>query len=132
MEQAVRDWMKKEQLENKIHLLGYRDDAAALVAMFDIYLSTSLFEGLPYSVIEAIRAGIPVVATDVVGNQELIVDGVSGMLFPLKDAQKGAELVLEQLHTNKIQSEKVIQIYEERFSLEAMLKKLDCLFQNDG
>ncbi len=91
MEQEIKAWIKNEHLEKKIHMLGFRNDASVLVSMFDIYLSSALYEGLPYSVIEAMRARVPIIATDVVGNNELVIDGVNGMLFPVGNVEKGSK-----------------------------------------
>ena len=54
-------------LGDRLRLLGYRDDVAALLAAADIFVLPSHFEGLPMSVIEAMLTGLPVVATDVRG-----------------------------------------------------------------
>lgn len=64
-----------------MHLIGYRNDADAIVRAFDVYLLTSLYEGLPYSLIEALRSGVPIVATDTTGNNEIVQDGVNGSLL---------------------------------------------------
>lgn len=131
LEEEVRQWMKKEQMEEHIHLLGFRSDASRLVGMLDIYLSTALYEGLPYSMIEAMRAGVPLIATDVVGNNELVIDGVNGYLFPKKDVREGARRVMDQIEHHGIQTEDVIQSFEERFSLNCMMTKLENLFGAD-
>lgn len=65
----------------------------ALLAEADAYLSTSRWEGLPLAILEAWRAGVPVVASDVVGNRDLIEDGVTGLLYPEGDASAGAAAV---------------------------------------
>lgn len=129
LEEEMKQWVSKEHLENKIHMLGFRSDASKLVAMFDVYLSTALYEGLPYSMIEAIRAGIPIIATDVVGNNELVENGKNGILFPTKDVQAGAEAVISQLEMKSIKGDAVIRSFEERFSLKTMMNKLECLFE---
>ncbi|MBW3087477.1 glycosyltransferase [Bifidobacterium sp. 82T24] len=75
------------------HVLGYRADAETMVAAFDVYLLTSLYEGMPYSLIESLRAGVPVAATDAVGNNEVVNPGINGSLFPVGDAEAGAAAV---------------------------------------
>ena len=66
----------------RLRLLGYRDDIPALLAAADIFCLPSHFEGLPMSIIEAMLAGLPVVATDIRGPREQVVDGVTGFLVP--------------------------------------------------
>jgi glycosyltransferase involved in cell wall biosynthesis len=69
-------------LAARVHLLGRRDDVPALLARADVFVLPSRFEGLPSSVIEAMAAARPIVATDVGGMSELVVDGDNGWLVP--------------------------------------------------
>jgi glycosyltransferase involved in cell wall biosynthesis len=66
----------------RLRRLGYREDVPALLAASDIFALPSHFEGLPMSVIEAMLTGLPVVATDVRGPREQVVDGETGLLVP--------------------------------------------------
>jgi glycosyltransferase involved in cell wall biosynthesis len=69
-------------LADRLRLLGYRDDVAAVLAAADIFVLPSYFEALPMSVIEAMLVGLPVVASDVGGSREQVVPGVTGLLVP--------------------------------------------------
>jgi len=73
-------------LGERLRLLGYREDISALLAAADIFALPSRFEGLPMSVIEAMLTALPVVATDVRGPAEQVVDGVTGLQVPAGDA----------------------------------------------
>lgn len=66
----------------RLRRLGYRHDVARLLAAADIFALPSHFEGLPMSVIEAMLTGLPVVATDIRGPREQVVDGATGLLVP--------------------------------------------------
>jgi glycosyltransferase involved in cell wall biosynthesis len=66
----------------RLRRLGYRDDIPAILAAADIFALPSHFEGLPMSVIEAMLTGLPVVATDIRGPREQVVDGITGLLVP--------------------------------------------------
>ncbi len=66
----------------RVRRLGYRRDVPAILAASDIFTLPSHFEGLPMSVIEAMLTGLPVVATDIRGPREQVVDGVTGLLVP--------------------------------------------------
>ena len=70
-----------------LHLLGYRADASKLQTAFDLSVLSSLHEGLPNSVMEAMAAGVPVVATSVGGVTELISHGETGYLASPADAK---------------------------------------------
>lgn len=66
----------------RLRLLGYREDIPAILAASDIFALPSHFEGLPMSIIEAMLVGLPVVATDIRGPREQLVDGITGLLVP--------------------------------------------------
>ncbi len=69
-------------LGERLRLLGYRTDVAAILAASDIFVLPSHFEGLPMSVIEAMLCALPVVATDIRGPREQVVPGQTGLLVP--------------------------------------------------
>ncbi|MBI5362915.1 MAG: glycosyltransferase [Planctomycetes bacterium] len=64
----------------RVRFLGWRDDVPSLMAACDLVLLPSRWEGLPYVVLEALAAGVPVVATPVDGARELVLDGTTGVL----------------------------------------------------
>ncbi len=84
-------------LSANVHLLGQRPNAAQLAPAFDLAVLASLHEGLPNTVMEAMAAGVPVVATAVGGVLELIKDGATGYLAPAADAARLAEKLLQAL-----------------------------------
>ncbi len=69
-------------LGTRLRRLGYREDIPALLAAADIFALPSHFEGLPMSIIEAMLTGLPVVATEISGPREQVVDGATGFLVP--------------------------------------------------
>ncbi len=66
----------------RLRRLGYRADVADVLAASDVFVLASHFEGLPMSIIEAMLCGLPVVATDIRGPREQVVDGQTGVLVP--------------------------------------------------
>lgn len=76
-----------------VHFLGRRDDVEALYAAMDVYVLASYREGFPRSAMEAAAMGLPVVTTDVRGCREVVVDGVTGRLVPVRDADALADAV---------------------------------------
>ncbi len=78
--------LREAGLGDRLRLLGYRTDVAAILAAADIFVLPSHFEGLPMSVIEAMLTGLPVVATDIRGPREQVVPGVTGLIVPPREA----------------------------------------------
>jgi glycosyltransferase involved in cell wall biosynthesis len=72
-------------LSRKIKLLGYRSDVPDLLRAGDIFVLPSHREGMPRSIIEAMLTGLPVVATNIRGSRELVVDGETGVIIPVGD-----------------------------------------------
>jgi glycosyltransferase involved in cell wall biosynthesis len=69
----------------RLKLLGYRTDVAALLRGADLFVLPSHREGMPRAIIEAMMTGLPVVATDIRGAREQVIDGETGLLVPVKD-----------------------------------------------
>ncbi len=84
----------------RLRRLGYREDIEALLAAADIFTLPSHFEGLPMSIIEAMLTGLPVVATDIPGCREQVIDGETGLLVPVGEAGPLAA-ALQQLATDR-------------------------------
>ncbi len=72
-------------IRERILFLGHRADVAALLAASDAFVLPSLFEGTSLSLLEAMAAGKPVVASAIPGTDELVVDGETGLLVPSRD-----------------------------------------------
>ena len=72
-------------LGDRLRLLGYRHDVAAILAAADIFVLPSYFEALPMSVIEAMLSGLPVVASDIAGPRQQVVPETTGLLVKVRD-----------------------------------------------
>jgi glycosyltransferase involved in cell wall biosynthesis len=73
-------------IAERVHFLGARRDLGSLLAAVDVFVMPSLWEGLPLSMVLAMGAGLPVVATRVAGIPEVVQDDVTGLLVPPGDA----------------------------------------------
>jgi len=80
-------------VEDMVDFLGERSDVPQLMQDADLYLNVSLYEGMPLTLLEAMASGLPIVATDVPGNRELVVDGLNGAKAPLADAETIAQTI---------------------------------------
>ena len=83
--EAAEGWFAEAGLGARLRRLGTRADVAAVLAAADVFALPSQFEGLPMSVIEAMLCGLPVVATDISGPREQVVEGETGLLVPPGD-----------------------------------------------
>jgi len=84
-------------LHGRFHQIPHLDDAASVMGQFNVFALLSRYEGGPYAPLEAMRAGVPVVLSDVVGNHDTVVDGVSGFLVPFGDAGGAARVIVRLL-----------------------------------
>ncbi|SDN32463.1 Glycosyltransferase involved in cell wall bisynthesis [Paenibacillus sp. yr247] len=77
----IQKMIVKLGLEHKVRLLGERKDVSTLLSQSHVFILTSDWEGLPLSILEAMRAGLPVLASNVGGIPELVEEGVNGYLI---------------------------------------------------
>ncbi|ACH38796.2 glycosyltransferase [Citrifermentans bemidjiense Bem] len=108
LERARRE-VARLGLEEVVHFTGHRNDLRDVYVSFDVFLMTSVTEGLPNTLLEAMALGVPSVSTDVGGIPELLYDGEGGYLAPAGDAERLALRVLELLASVELR---------ERFSRE--------------
>jgi glycosyltransferase involved in cell wall biosynthesis len=121
---AIEQTIRERKLEQNVTLAGTRKDVADLLAASDVFLMSSISEGIPLTVIEAMAARRPVVATAVGGLPELVEHGVTGFLTPSgDDAALSASLI--QLHREPALRERMAyaaaQLATRQFSLDGML-----------
>jgi glycosyltransferase involved in cell wall biosynthesis len=83
--QRLESYREQSQITDRVHFLGERDDVPRLMPHFDVLWLASEYEGQSNAILEAMVAGVPVIATDIAGNRDLVVDGVTGYLVPVGD-----------------------------------------------
>lgn len=131
MEDDLRALVRRLSLEDRVRFLGFRSDVADVVAAADVFCLSSVWEGVPLSVQEAILLGVPVVSTDVGGMSEIVVDGRSGRLVPAGDARALAAALDELCASQDLRARYARQARTDlhlRFSTEAMLERLRALY----
>lgn len=128
----IEAFVKKENLEEHIHFLGYRADANSLIFDLDIFLMPSKTEGLGTSIIDAFNAGVPVVATNAGGIAELVEHNVCGLLAEPFDHLKLAEHIENILSSNELRQElvKKAKTKAESFHYMKMVKKICELYES--
>jgi len=92
-------------LSGHVQLLGYREDIAAILSEWDIYVQPSRWEGLCITVIEAMAAGLPVVAMDVGGISESVIDGETGFLVSPGDYKAFSDTIRRLIENPQLRTE---------------------------
>ena len=130
---AIEQTILGRGLELTVTLAGTRKDIADLLSASDVFLMSSISEGIPLTVIEAMAARRPVVSTAVGGLPELIEHGVSGMLAPSGDASSLAASLV-QLYQNADLRNQMAEVAvgraQEKFSLQGMLNSYRDVYYN--
>lgn len=127
----LQDLSSRLMLNGNITFLGYREDAREILDIFDVFVLSSLWEGLPLVVLEAMAASKPVIATRVAGTAEAVIDGETGFLVPLKDS-KGLAESIEKLLTDQDLAQKMGEAGKRRvnkyFRVERMVDETEALY----
>jgi glycosyltransferase involved in cell wall biosynthesis len=130
-EAAIRALAGRLGIAARVRFLGYQSDVAPMLARAQIFALSSRSEAFPRSVLEAMRAGLPVVASDVGGVSEAVESGITGAVVPRSDAQSLAEalrrLVLDPA-TRQQEGAAARARYESHFRLECMIEKTAALY----
>jgi glycosyltransferase involved in cell wall biosynthesis len=129
---AVVSLAEELGVSERVRFLGYRDDLGSLYAAFDVFLLTSANEGAPVVVIEALAAGVPVVATDAGGTSSVVDNGETGLLEPV-GAVEQLQAAVERLRTDgplrATMGELGTRRMRERFSVERMVDDTERLYR---
>ena len=129
----MKNFIKKENLTEHVRFLGYRDDALKILQCMDFYISSSLSEGLPISVLEALASGIPTIATEIAGNKDIIRNSAFGVLVepdsPKNLAQGIRKMIQLTQKERDILSRNASNQIKKEFSVEKMASKTVLLYK---
>jgi len=123
----------KFNLQAQVILTGWRRDVSRILSMIDVFVLTSLWEGLPITVLEAMASSKPVVATHTGGIQELVIEGKSGFLVPPHDVNKMLERLTVLLKDNNLRMQMGQNARESLnfdFALTNMIDNSQNLYEN--
>lgn len=129
---GVRELAAGRGLAERVRFLGNRRDVAELLAQAQLFVLTTDWEGFPRSILEAMRAGLPVVASDVGGVREAVADGETGFLVPRGDAgtlrERLARLLADPVLRRRM-GEAGRRRYEASFTFEHMFRKTLAVYE---
>ena len=120
-------------IAERVRWLGYRSDVADYIAAADVFSLSSLWEAVPLAAQEAVLLKVPVVATDVGGLGELIIDGVSGRLVPKNDDGALAAALRQTLESPaaaRAFAERALADYGKRFSRDEIIARLKEVYRS--
>lgn len=131
LENELKNYSLELGIQDSVVFSGVREDIPNVLKGFDVFLMTSLYEGISNAIIEAMVMGLPVVVTDVGGNRELVIDDMTGFVCPSNDSKALAEKVLRLLNNGKVAvrmgnngKKKIL----EEFNSEKMVRKTEEIY----
>ncbi|OGF21243.1 hypothetical protein A2Y83_04335 [Candidatus Falkowbacteria bacterium RBG_13_39_14] len=125
LEHKLRKIVKDKRLADKFFIIGAIPDAYKYFRAFDVFCLPSIKEGLSYTLLEALMAGLPIVSTEVGGNPEIVGDGDNGFLVLPKDKSALAEKIKSILKNKELREKMGESSYQKAgdFSLEKMVRE---------
>lgn len=129
--EALRRQAADLGLEEKVRFLGWRRDVPLILRALDLYVQPSLWEGLSLALLQAMAAGLPVVATQVSGFEQIITSGVNGVLVPPRDAVALAAAIRDLYGDAAVRArlgEAARCTVVEHYSQDTMLRRLKDLY----
>ena len=129
---GLENLINKLNLENKVFLVGFLDNANQYLKAFDIFTLTSIKEGLPYTILEAGLAGLPVIATSVGGIPDIIKNNIDGLLVEKsspKEITKAVEYMINNPSERKSLGLKLQEKVGKEFSLKQMIEKTEVVYK---
>lgn len=133
---ALETQLKQTNLQEYIHLAGFRDDIPALLNASDAFCLPSLSEGLPYALLEACAHRLPVLVTEVGGMAELLSHQHSGYLIPPANPEalaEGLSWLIDHPQEAAAMEQAAFDTIQRQFSQDEMINKtLDVYYENDN
>jgi glycosyltransferase involved in cell wall biosynthesis len=129
----LENYVKEANLKKKVIFTGYREDVEELMALMDIFVLTSLREGLPRVLVQAAAVGVPSVAFNVDGVPEIIKDNYNGFLVRPRDVEQLINRIEKYINNKELvllHGQKGREFIKGKWSIEDMVGKIDEIYQN--
>ena len=128
----INQLIEEKRLTQHVRILGYQENALNILKCFDIYVSPSLSEGLPISVLEALASKIPTVATEITGNKDILRNSLFGVLVKPESSNSLARGITKMIQLTKaerdILSTNAYNRIKKHFSADEMASKTTLLY----
>jgi len=132
--EEVRASAASAGLADRVEFLGFREDVPSILQGFDVFVLSTKTEGLGIALLEAMAAGVPVVASHTGGIPEIVEDGVSGKLFEAGNPAALRDAVLDLLRDDNLRDTIVRAAYDrvvKEFSLDNMCAEYERLYRGE-
>jgi glycosyltransferase involved in cell wall biosynthesis len=131
--ESLMDAARSLGVDDRVRVLGYRPDAERWMGLFDLLVLPSLTEGQGLVVLEAFRAGTPVVASDIAALRQLVTDGETGWLFEVNQADALANTLSRAIDAKADERERIVQAARRKFladyTLDVMVARHETLYR---
>jgi glycosyltransferase involved in cell wall biosynthesis len=128
----LENYVKELNLGDKVIFTGYREDVEELMAVMNIFVLTSLREGLPRVLVQAAAVGMPSVAFNVDGVSEIIKDNYNGFLLKVKDVEQLENRIMKYMNNKELvllHGRNGREFIENKWSIKGMVDKIDKIYQ---
>jgi len=133
LKQLIYDEISKLNLNDIVKFMGFREDIPEILPILDIFMLSSINEGLSIATIEAMGAGVPVIVTKSGGPEEIITDGETGFLVPIRDENSLAQKTVQCLTNRELAASMSLRAkvhVREKFGIENMIRQYEAVYQN--
>jgi len=128
----LESYVKELNLGDKVIFIGYREDVEKLMALMDIFVLTSLREGLPRILVQAAAVGMPSVAFNVDGVPEIIKDNYNGFLVKVKDIEQLENRIVKYINNKELvllHGRNGREFIENKWSKKGMVDGIDKIYK---
>lgn len=118
-------------LSERIHILGWQDNVSSFLNDIDIFILPSLWEGMPLAILEAMSCGLPCIVSNIQGNNSLIQDKITGLLFESNNKSSLVSSILLLLNNHKLREQlgnNARQKVIDKYNIETRIIKIDSLY----
>ncbi|MBF0331934.1 MAG: glycosyltransferase family 4 protein [Candidatus Omnitrophica bacterium] len=133
LKEAIMQQIRMAGLGKDFILTGWRQDMPEVLSVMDVFVLTSLWEGLPISVFEAMASRVPVVATDTGGIRDVVIDGKTGFLVEPGDVtglrDKALHLVRDADLRRSVTEAALMRITDDEFNRDVMCRKIEKIYR---
>jgi len=135
LKEELQQQVAEASVYQSVHFLGYRNNIEVLLKAMDVFVLSSIAEGMPRAILEAMAAGVPCIATEVGGIPEIISDNNVGVLVPPKDSEALAEEMIKLAKMPEKKQQKFVDNARQKvyscYSHKVVMRKLENIYETE-